>query len=90
LEIKFDMGPKHANPASLPRHFEEACSSFQKCHLSPIYFAQISFGKRHFSPFSPTTKRHFFAAFRSAKKVPFSRKKIAENRLDPSQLAQHV
>jgi hypothetical protein len=42
-----------------------------KVPFSPIFFAQISFGKHHFSPFFANNKAPFFAAFRSAKKVPF-------------------
>ena len=60
----------------------KACSSFQKCHFSPICFAQIYFGKRHFCHFSPTTKRRFSPHFAPRKKVPFFAKKILKNRLD--------
>jgi hypothetical protein len=46
-----------------------------KVPFSPIFFAQISFGKRHFSPFSPTTKRHFRRISLREKKCRFSLKK---------------
>jgi hypothetical protein len=79
------MGPKHANPASVPRHFGESLFFVSKVPFSLIYFAQISFGKRHFSPFSPQQKAPFFRRISLREfYFLFFAKKIAKNRLDPT------
>jgi hypothetical protein len=52
--------------------------------FSPIFFAQISFGKRNFPPFFANNKAPFFAAFRSAKKSAIFAKNFAKNRLNPT------
>jgi hypothetical protein len=52
--------------------------------FSPIFFAQISFGKRHFSPFFANNKAPFFAAFRSEKKNAIFGEKFREKQARPN------
>jgi hypothetical protein len=67
-------------------HYEAGESLFfvSKVPFSPFFFAQISFGKRHFSPFFANNKAPFSPHFSPRKKSAIFREKNREKQARPN------